>query len=62
MVLVSYMEDNFLNDCLIIYIEKKIASKFSSESIIDGFVSMKYHRAQLNLRKENDILRYMNLT
>ena len=47
------MEDNFLNDCLIVYIEKEITAKFSSESIIDEFASMKDRRAQLIFKKRN---------
>ena len=51
MVLVSYMEDNFLNECLIVYIEKDIAAKFNSELIINEFVSIKDHQAQLIFKK-----------
>ena len=46
------MEDNFLNDCLIVYIEKEITTKFSSESIVDEFASMKYCQAQLIFKKK----------
>ncbi|XP_062112624.1 uncharacterized protein LOC133823788 [Humulus lupulus] len=41
------MEDNFLSDFLTVCIEKEIAVKFSSDSIIDDFVSMKNRRVQL---------------
>ncbi|CAL5384725.1 unnamed protein product [Camellia sinensis] len=41
------MEDEFLTDCLVVYIEKEIAENFSSEMIIDDFYSLKHHRAQL---------------
>ncbi|XP_062085335.1 uncharacterized protein LOC133791421 [Humulus lupulus] len=34
------MEDNFLSDCLTVCIEKEIAAKFSSDSIIDDFASI----------------------
>ncbi|XP_071933013.1 uncharacterized protein [Coffea arabica] len=45
------MEDNFLNDCLTVYIEKEVAKKFSSDSIIDEFSSMKERRAQFTSKK-----------
>jgi hypothetical protein len=32
------MEDEYLIDCLLVYIEKKITKKFSVDSIIDDFV------------------------
>ncbi|XP_052117773.1 uncharacterized protein LOC127747672 [Arachis duranensis] len=35
------MEDEFLADCLLIYIEKKIAERFDTNSIIDEFYNMK---------------------
>ncbi|XP_057745643.1 uncharacterized protein LOC130963557 [Arachis stenosperma] len=35
------MEDDFLVDSLVIYIEKEIAEKFSSDSIIEDFKSLK---------------------
>jgi hypothetical protein len=34
------MEDDFLTDSLIIYIEKEITEKFSIDSIIDDFCDM----------------------
>ena len=40
-------EDEFLTDCLVVYIEKEIAENFSSEMIIDDFYSLKHRRAQL---------------
>ncbi|GMI90128.1 hypothetical protein like AT1G19260 [Hibiscus trionum] len=42
------MEDDFLSDYLILYIEKEIAKKFTIDSIIDDFDSMKRRRVQLN--------------
>ncbi|GMI99441.1 hypothetical protein like AT1G19260 [Hibiscus trionum] len=42
------MEDDFLSDYLILYIEKEIAEKFTIDSIIDDFDSMKRRRVQLN--------------
>ena len=42
------MDDVFLADNLTVYIEKEIASLFSTESIIDEFDSRKYRRAQLS--------------
>ncbi|XP_077215546.1 uncharacterized protein LOC143850138 [Tasmannia lanceolata] len=41
------MEEEFLADCLVFYIEKEIAKSFSTEMIIDEFYSMKSRRAQL---------------
>jgi hypothetical protein len=31
------MRDNFLRDCLVIYIEKEIAIKFTTDALIDDF-------------------------
>ncbi|XP_062114795.1 uncharacterized protein LOC133826804 [Humulus lupulus] len=47
------MEDSFLNDCLIVCIEKEIATKFSTESIIDEFASIKNRQAQLTYKNNN---------
>ncbi|XP_025682376.1 uncharacterized protein [Arachis hypogaea] len=41
------MEDDFLADSLVIYIEKEIAEKFSSNSIIEDFKSLKIRRVPL---------------
>ena len=41
------MEDDFLANYLIVYIEKEIAERFTSDMIIDDFYSMKERRAQL---------------
>ena len=38
------MEDEFLTDSLIMYIEREVAEKFSIDSIIDGFRDMKERR------------------
>ena len=38
------MEDEFLTDSLIMYIEREIAEKFSIDSIIDGFRDLKEQR------------------
>ena len=38
------MEDDFLVDCLITYIERRIAEKFDTDSIIDEFYDMKERR------------------
>ncbi|XP_021757950.1 zinc finger MYM-type protein 1-like [Chenopodium quinoa] len=43
----SKMEDNFLRDYLVVYIEKEIAETLSEDSIIDTFYMMKERRAQL---------------
>ncbi|KAL4362965.1 hypothetical protein GQ457_04G016530 [Hibiscus cannabinus] len=42
------MEDEFLSDYLIVYIEKEIAEKFTFDSIIDDFDSTKIRRFHLN--------------
>ena len=39
--------DKFLIDYLTVYIEKEIAEKFSSDSIIDDFNLLREHRVQL---------------
>ena len=39
------MEDEFLTDCLLVYIEKKIAKKFSIDSLIDDFRDMQERRS-----------------
>ncbi len=41
------MENEFLSDCLTVYIEKEIAKNFSSDSIINDFSTMKDRRVQL---------------
>ena len=38
------MEDDFLMDSMILYIEKEIAAKFGTESIIDDFRDLKERR------------------
>ena len=38
------IEDDFLSDSLIVYIEKEIAEKLSTESIIDDFRDLKERR------------------
>ena len=38
------MEDEFLADHLVVYIEKEIAKTFTSEMIMDEFYSIKDHR------------------
>ena len=38
------MEDDFLMDSIILYIEKEIAAKFGTESIIDDFRDLKERR------------------
>jgi hypothetical protein len=40
------MEDGFLRDCLIIYIEKEIAVEFTTDQLIDGFDAIQTHRAK----------------
>ena len=41
------MEDDFLANYLIVYIEKEIVERFTIDMIIDDFYSMKEQRAQL---------------
>ena len=41
------MEDDFLANYLIVYIEKKIVERFTIDMIIDDFYFMKERRAQL---------------
>ncbi|XP_019173893.1 PREDICTED: zinc finger MYM-type protein 1-like [Ipomoea nil] len=40
------MEDEFLSDCLLVYIEKQIAKQFSIDSIIDDFRDMQERRSK----------------
>ena len=41
------MEDQWLNDCLTMYIEKDITRRIDNESIMQQFQNMKPHRRQL---------------
>ena len=41
------MSDDFLADSLVVYIEKEIAEKIDSESVIEEFKSLKGRRAEL---------------
>ena len=41
------MEDDFLVNYLIVYIEKEIPERFTIDMIIDDFYSLKEQRAQL---------------
>ena len=43
----SKMDDEFLADSLVLYIEREIAETFSTDSIIDDFYSLKHRRVQL---------------
>jgi hypothetical protein len=43
-ILRSIVEDEFLADNLVVYIEKEIAKDFTTEMIMDEFYSMKYRR------------------
>ena len=38
------MEDDFLTDFMLLYIEREITQLFSTDSIIDDFSNMKMHR------------------
>jgi hypothetical protein len=41
------MGDEFLRDCLIIYIEKEIAIEFTIDTLIDNFYDTKTRRVKL---------------
>jgi hypothetical protein len=41
------MEDEFLRDCLVLYIEREIAVKISTDSIIDDFDAVKPRAVKL---------------
>ena len=43
----NWMEDDFFANYSIVYIEKEIAERFTSDMIIDDFYYMKERRAQL---------------
>ena len=43
------MEDDFLMDSMILYIEKEIAAKFGTESIIDDFRDLKEHQFHFDI-------------
>ena len=40
------MEDEFLADSLVVYVEREIVETFSLDFILDEFVSLKEHRLQ----------------
>jgi hypothetical protein len=40
------MEDEFLADNLVVYIEKEISGSFNSDLILDDFVSLRARRMQ----------------
>jgi hypothetical protein len=40
------MEDGFLANSLVFYIEREIAESFDSDSILDDFVLLKYRKVQ----------------
>ena len=47
------MEDGFLRDCLITYIEKEIAMEFTTDTLIDDFYAIKNRRVRLNYKKKS---------
>ncbi|XP_074282867.1 uncharacterized protein LOC141607415 [Silene latifolia] len=47
------MEDDYLTDSLIVYVEKGIAKEFDIDSIIDEFASKKNRRSLLKISKSN---------
>jgi len=46
-VLCNKMEEKFLTDSMIIYIERELVEDIDSDSIIDEFYSTKHRRVQL---------------
>ena len=40
------MEDDFLANNLVVYIEREIAETFTTDSILEDFVNLKEHRLQ----------------
>ncbi|CAL4892189.1 unnamed protein product [Urochloa decumbens] len=40
----SKMEDEFLRNCLLIYIEKEIAMRFTTDELIDDFDAIQTRR------------------
>ena len=40
-----------MNGCLTMYIEKEVGEKFSTDSIIDEFSSMKEYKVQFSIKK-----------
>jgi hypothetical protein len=46
-VLCNKMEEEFLADSMIIYIERELVEDIDSDSIIDEFYSTKHRRVQL---------------
>ncbi|XP_074265174.1 uncharacterized protein LOC141587599 [Silene latifolia] len=49
----NHMEDGYLTDSLIVYVEKGIAKEFDIDSIIDEFASKKNCRSLLKISKTN---------
>ncbi|KAK9689031.1 hypothetical protein RND81_09G030000 [Saponaria officinalis] len=49
----NHMEDDYLTDSLIVYVEKGIAKEFDIDSIIDEFASKKDRRSLLKISKTN---------
>ena len=47
------IEDNFLIDCLNVYIKKKVARKLSTNSIIDKLSFINEHKAQFTFKKRD---------
>ncbi|KAK9676664.1 hypothetical protein RND81_11G092200 [Saponaria officinalis] len=47
------MEDDYLSDSLILYVEKEIAKGFDMDSLVDEFASMKDRRALFKISKNN---------
>jgi hypothetical protein len=45
------MEDDFLTDSMLLYIEREITQSFSTDSIIDGFSNVKTCRFLFSLKK-----------
>ena len=43
----NWMGDQWMNDCLVVYIEKDVAHSIDNETIMQRFQNMKTHRRQL---------------
>jgi hypothetical protein len=52
------MEDAFLRDCLVIYIERELAIQFTTDAIIDDFYDMKTRKVRLKWKKVSFFLSY----
>ena len=51
-----------MNDYLTVYIEKEVGLKFSTNSIVNEFSSIKERKAQFTFKKGVKISKYINVT